>query len=131
MKLLAFTDMHGSMRAYRKIKKISRLRHPDVLVCAGDLTIFENKLVFFLRELNKIGKPVVIVHGNHEEPGSFDVKLKNIHFIHKKYLIIGNILFLGYGGGGFSTVDNGFKKTGEKFNDIIVISMGSTAATGH
>ncbi len=119
MRILAFTDMHGSKAAYRKIKLNARLHNPDVLACAGDISVFENRLMSFLRELNSIGKPVAIIHGNHEDPGSFNVNLKNIHFIHKKHLIVGNSLFLGYGGGGFSMVDNDFKKTGEKFEDIM------------
>lgn len=119
MKILAFTDMHGSGAAYRKIKTNANLHKPDVLACAGDITIFENKITFWLRKLNSIGKPVVIVHGNHEEPSSFNTNLRNIHFAHKKHFILNNTLFLGYGGGGFSDVDEEFRKTGEKFNDII------------
>src|SRR3989344_6440277 len=119
MKILAFTDIHGSKSALRRISQLTRIHNPDALVCAGDITVFENNLLFFLRKLNSIGKPVVIVHGNHEEPGGFNVNLKNIHFVHKKNFIIGNVLFLGYGGGGFSVVDNGFKKIGERFEKII------------
>ena len=119
MKILAFTDIHGSKSALRKLNQIARIRNPDALVCAGDITIFENNLSFCLRKINSIGKPVIIVHGNHEEPSSFNVNLKNIYFIHKKHFIIDGVLFLGYGGGGFSKVDNDFKKTGKKFGEIL------------
>lgn len=119
MKILAFTDTHGSKAAFRRINRMTRIHNSDAIVCAGDITIFENNLSFFLRKLNRMEKPVIIVHGNHEEPGSFEVNLVNIHFIHKKHFILNDILFFGYGGGGFSVVDNGFKKIGERFEEIL------------
>jgi len=108
MKLLAFVDMHGSHKALEKIKAQSK--QSDILVCAGDISIFENNLDKLFFELNKLNKPVLIIPGNHESTESINVLTKlfpNIINIDEKGHAIGNYLFFGYGGGGFSMVDMG------------------------
>ena len=120
MKILAFVDTHGSIKALRKIGK--KAKNADLMVCAGDLTIFEQGLNYFLGRLNKMNGKVLFVHGNHE--GEEDAKkscslFRNIEFIHKKHLIIGDILFFGWGGGGFSLVDKTFENQTKQFKKII------------
>ena len=124
MKLLAFTDIHGSLLALKRIEHKVKSEKPDLLICAGDISIFEHGIVNILRKLNKLNKKILIVHGNHEDDITF-IKysrlLKNIIFIHKSYYVENNILFLGYGGGGFSMVDKEFEKTAKnKFKKIIM-----------
>lgn len=123
MKILAFTDIHGSLSALKRVEQKARVQNPDLLVCAGDVSIFEQGLISIMRKLNKLNKKIIIIHGNHEDPHIF-VKcaklFKNILFVHKKYLIIDNVVFLGYGGGGFSLVDGGFERiANNKFKQII------------
>ena len=122
MKILAFTDIHGSLFALRKVEQKVKAQKPDLMVCAGDISIFEHGITGILRRLNKLNKQIIVVHGNHEDESTFNKysKLfKNILFIHKKNFIKDNILFLGYGGGGFSLIDKGFEKTSIKFKKII------------
>lgn len=122
MKLLAFTDTHGSLLALRRIEQKTKAQNPDLLVCAGDISIFEHGIVGIIRRLNKSNKKIIIVHGNHEDDSTFKklAKLfKNIIFIHKTHFICNNSLFLGYGGGGFSIVDREFEKISAKFKKII------------
>lgn len=123
MKLLAFTDLHGSLLALRRIEQKVKTQNPDLLICAGDISIFEHGIVGIMRRLNKLNKKIIMIHGNHEDASTF-IKLsklfKNIIFIHKNYFIEDDILFLGYGGGGFSIVDKEFEKTANtKFKKII------------
>ncbi len=120
MKIFAFVDMHGSLKAMEKIKK--QAKKADIIVCAGDISIFENNIGWFLFELNKLNKPILIIPGNHEDDQ--DLKeltnmFENIKDIHKKTFIKENCLFLGYGGSGFSMVDKEFIKTAKKFEKII------------
>ena len=65
----------------------------------------------------------MIVHGNHEDEKTFmkfSKLFKNIIFIHKNYFIEDNVLFLGYGGGGFSETDKAFEKIANtKFKKLI------------
>ena len=122
MKLLAFTDTHGSLSALRRIEQKTIAQKPDLLVCAGDISIFEHGIINLMRRLNKLNKKIIIIHGNHEDASTY-IKLsrlfKNIIFIHKNYFIEDNILFLGYGGGGFSIVDKEFEKISHKFKELI------------
>ena len=123
MKLLAFTDIHGSLTALRRIEQKVKSQKPDLLVCAGDISIFEHGIAGIIRKLNRLNKKILIVHGNHEDASTF-VKcsrlFKNIIFIHAKHFVEDNIIFFGYGGGGFSNIDKPFEKIAKaKFSKII------------
>ncbi len=64
MKILGFTDMHGSLSALKKLKK--KAKKADIVLCLGDFTIFGDNLIYFLKKINNFGKPVLMIHGNHE-----------------------------------------------------------------
>ena len=122
MKLLAFTDLHLSLLAFKKIKSKMRKEKPELLVCAGDVSIFGEGLDFILKKLNELSKKIVIVNGNHEEDKVMKklcLKCNNLIFIHKKYHKFNGYIFLGYGGEGFSSTDPDFYKTGKQFEKII------------
>jgi len=113
MKLLAFVDIHGSLKALKEIKDKVKRYNPDLIICAGDLSIFENGLDYFVHQLSKIKKPILFIHGNHESEEFFSEVCNlfpNTKFIHKKAHKIDNYIFLGYGGGGFSLEDKQFEK---------------------
>ena len=120
MKILAFVDNHGDQKTLDTVKK--KTNDVDVLVCAGDITIFEDKLKSTIKELADIGKPLIIVHGNHEFATNMSKicsLYENVHFIHEAYCIIDEVLFLGYGGGGFSTIDKKFDDITKEFKKIL------------
>ena len=123
MKILAFTDTHGSLMALKRIEQKVKTQKPDLLVFAGDISIFEHGIFGLMRRLNKLNKKIIIVHGNHEDESTFikcSKLFKNIIFIHKNYFIENDAIFLGYGGGGFSVVDRQFEKIAKtKFKKII------------
>ena len=106
MKILTFVDIHGNKTAVERIVKLAE--KADILVCAGDLTYFGENLNKILKRLEKIKKPLLIIHGNHETEEQFkkaEKKFKFIKFIHNKLYTINNYSFFGYGGGGFKTED--------------------------
>jgi len=118
MKILAFVDLHGSTASLRKI--IKRAKKPDIkiIINAGDHTLFNEKHRLILKELNKIGKPVLIVHGNHEsekQTRNLCKEFKNCIFIHNKLYKKNSYVFFGWGGGGFSLIDREFEKAEKKF----------------
>lgn len=116
MKVLFFIDTHGSPNAMKTIKE--KAKDADVLVCGGDFTIFENDMARILREFNDFGKPVLLIHGNHETSSSVMIEceqLKNLHFIHKNYYVVEDLVFYGFGGGGFSVRDESFTEAAESF----------------
>ncbi|MBW2970689.1 metallophosphoesterase [Candidatus Woesearchaeota archaeon] len=102
MKILAFVDIHGSFKLLDELEP--KAAEADVLVSAGDISRFEMELDKILGKVNSFGKPVLIIHGNHENPKVLEDAcrgFKNIIFAHKKAQIINNMLFLGFGGLGF------------------------------
>lgn len=122
MKALIFTDLHLSDLAMKKLRWKTILYRPDLLICAGDITIFEEGLDLMLEKINKLNKKTLIIHGNHEDASVFKKKCekyKNLIFLHKQHHKHNDCLFFGYGGGGFSLTDPGFYSTGEKFSKII------------
>src|SRR3989338_2088533 len=111
MRILAFSDVHNSESALRAIEK--KAKKADLLACAGDFTYFEEGMARVLRRLNSFGKTVVLVHGNHEEPGNVKKlcsSLKNINFVHKKTLRINGYAFVGHGGEGFALESKAFER---------------------
>ena len=123
MKILAFTDIHGSYSALRRIEQKAKSQNIDAIVCTGDITIFQNGIRFILGRLNKLGKKVIMVHGNHEDEKTFrkySKFLHNIIYIHERHFTLKDKVFLGYGGGGFSDVDEKLEHIAKsKFKKII------------
>ena len=119
MKILSFTDMHESLNALNRLKKASK--NVDVIVCCGDISIFEGGLEFMMEELSAIKKEIIVIHGNHEDAKNMKklCNAKNVHFIHKNKKKIDDVLFIGYGGGGFDFEDPGFEKMVPKFEKWI------------
>ena len=112
MILLAFVDLHEHAPFLKVLKR--KAKKCDVILCAGDMSIFENDLAGMVKEIASFGKPVYIINGNHEEVSNVRKeceKYKNVHFVHKKVAKLDKeIALFGYGGGGFSFTDKGFEK---------------------
>lgn len=114
MKILAFSDIHGDLSTLERFKKVVKQKKIDVVLCAGDFTFFENHIEIMMKKLSELGTEVLLIHGNHEYDEVVKIlvkKYKNLHFIHKKAKKIGDFIFIGYGGGGFSLKDSEFVKT--------------------
>lgn len=89
MRLLAFVDLHGDAAILKKLVKRAQKDDIDVVVCAGDFTVFESQMHYMLKKLEKIGKKVVMVPGNHEMPEVLREALKrykNFVYLHKKIM---------------------------------------------
>lgn len=116
MKLFAFVDTHGNLSKINALKEKSK--GADLVICAGDLTMFESNLNGFLKVLDGLGPRVLIVHGNHEEELTLKRACKpqpKIFDIHKEIFKTKDYVFMGFGGGGFSMVDEEFENLEEKF----------------
>lgn len=124
MRALFFVDTHGSSSKMRRI--IEKSKDVDLIVCAGDFTVFETDMKKILHELDSIGKPVLIIHGNHETASGVMIgceQLENVIFIHRTYYIYNDFIFYGHGGGGFSIRDEKFTNDSKKFiEDLTMLS---------
>ena len=135
MKILAFSDLHGNKRALNIL--LQKAKHSDIIICAGDISIFSNNLKKIISRFKITKKPLIIIPGNHEHPK----ELNKINFpflinLHKKVHRINNILFIGYGTDGFSLKDKKFEafinkiKPKIKTNDkVILITHGPSYGT--
>ncbi len=127
MRLLAFTDIHANLDAIKILSEKAKSFHCELLVCAGDISWFGEGSKEMLAALNKIGLPIMLIHGNHEddeELAELAKQYKNIRWIHKDTHEYKGYLFMGFGGGGFSSTEPEFvkfaKKHKEKKNIILV-----------
>jgi len=137
MKILAFTDTHGSDKALKGVKK--KAKNVDLIICLGDFTIFGHNQKRILKKINSLGKKILLLHGNHEviREVKKDLKdLKNIKFMHNNIHKEGKILFLGWGGGGFALKEPDFKDLVKKFkakkkkdNKIVLLTHGPPYGT--
>ncbi len=119
MKILAFTDIHGDISALKVISKLAKKENPEVLVCAGDISIFGRDLKKLISILD-IGIPLLIIPGNHETQTELNQAIKDLDFVknmHLKSKKINNTLFIGCGGGGFSPLHTPFEKSEKKFSE--------------
>ncbi len=120
MRVLAFVDIHGSLKALEALKR--KAKQADILVCAGDMSIFEQNLDRLLSMINDFGKTVLMIPGNHETEKELKKAcsmFKNIIYIHKGHYRLGDHIFLGYGGGGFALKDPEFEAQAKRFEKLI------------
>jgi len=129
MKILAFADLHSNLPSLRKLQDKAKNSKPDVILCAGDFTVFQSHIEEMMKKLNRLGK-VYLIHGNHEIESKIrklSKKFKNIEFVHKKIADLGDCLLVSHGGGGFSEKDKEFetfiKKNAKKLKDKKIILM--------
>ncbi len=118
MKLLAFTDLHLSLTNFAKMEKLAHKEKPDFIVCCGDISIFEQNLDFIIKKLASLKCRVLAINGNHEDEvlmSRLCSRYPNINFIHRKSYVYGNYQFFGYGGDGFSYIDEDFEHLAKSF----------------
>ncbi|MFC1769265.1 metallophosphoesterase [Nanoarchaeota archaeon] len=132
MKVCVFSDLHSSFKSLKSVEKLGK--KSDIIVCAGDISMFESRLRDILSRLNRIKKPVYIIPGNHEREGNLRKLCKNyryIRYLHGRVFIIDELVLIGFNTSGFSFIDEDFekfmkhqKKRLKKFKDkkIVLVS---------
>jgi Icc-related predicted phosphoesterase len=125
MKILAFVDLHSKPRSpeyvnfYTSLKYVKDLKakvkkhKPDVVVCAGDVSLFENHIDEIMKRISKIHKKILMIPGNHET-GAVMRKIcsfyDNLVFINKKAVKVGDYFFVGFSGEGFLRRDQDLER---------------------
>jgi len=110
MKILIFVDYHNHHHNYPLLAQ--KAKEADIIICAGDFTIFEMDMEPTLRTFEEWGKPIYIIHGNHEGEEELEElceRLEHTIFIHNKEVEINDVRLIGWGGGGFNTKDKGLE----------------------
>lgn len=99
MRILAFSDLHGDAEAARRIVVASAAA--DVVVGAGDFGIRGEGAAETIRLLASCRVPVVLVHGNHDDPGetlAVCERHAGLHYLHGGVLELAGMNFFGLGG---------------------------------
>jgi len=68
-KVLAFTDPHGDVQDARTLVDLAIRERPDLIVCAGDFSLFGNNWRGLFETLCLLGRRVLLVGGNHDSDG--------------------------------------------------------------
>jgi uncharacterized protein len=111
MNILAFADTHARKSSLKKLVK--KARHADVLVCAGDLSLFGEGLQESTELLANLGKPLLVIPGNHENKKDIEALtalFPHVIPLHGKTHTLDEVVFFGYGEGGFSFIEPGMEK---------------------
>ena len=122
MKILLFSDTHNDTGSVIRLVERARKEKVDVVIGGGDVADFEKEYEKIVKLLAALNIPVLLVHGNHEGvgmPRKIAARFKNVYFLHEEYKSINNVLFVGYGGGGFATSDPDIDEFGKKFEKEI------------
>ena len=111
MKAYCFSDYHDEEELLPKMRRLAAAA--DIVISAGDHTIFEHKQASILKEFASWKKPVYLIHGNHESLESLKEackRHKDLHVIHGEEVVIRGARLLGWGGGGFTSHDRELEK---------------------
>lgn len=101
MRILAASDLHGDIKAAEKLAEKAKREKPDLIVLAGDLTIFGDGLEGLLGPLSSVKKKIAVIPGNHDsEADIFFLKKRYpdiIYDLHSYAFKIGDVGFFGCG----------------------------------
>ena len=86
MKILAASDIHGDQQNIEELVKLAEKEKVDAIILAGDLTFGESSLVGIVGPFKKIGKPIMLIPGNHETPATVDFLCKKYAPQRKKHI---------------------------------------------
>lgn len=120
--ILVAGDIHGDTGLVKKLAKRAKKENVDLIILAGDITMWENDTKNLIGPFAKLKKPVLLLHGNHESLATIDFlsemyspNTKNLHGY--SFMTKNNVGIFGAGGGdfGFSPMsEKGFFKTLKK-----------------
>ncbi|MCW1294204.1 MAG: metallophosphoesterase [Candidatus Parvarchaeota archaeon] len=101
MKILAASDLHGDIKAAERLAEKAKKEKPDLIVLAGDLTIFGGGLEGLLGPFIDVKKKIAVIPGNHDsEADIFFLKKRYpdmIYDLHNYAFKIGDVGFFGCG----------------------------------
>lgn len=101
MKILAASDIHADIKVVQKLAEKAKREDVDLIILAGDLSIFEEGLEGLLKPLTKLNKKIAIIPGNHEsEADIFMLKRQYpdmVYDLHQYAFKIKNVGFFGCG----------------------------------
>jgi uncharacterized protein len=137
LRILAAGDIHGNSNLTKKLAEKAKKEKVDLVILAGDLTNFEKASKGTIGNFIKIGKPILILHGNHESIATTDFLSQmypNTKNLHGYSFSKGDVGIFGCGGtnfgfspmtekGFFETLKKAHKGIKEKKKKLMVTHM--------
>lgn len=99
MRLLAFSDLHRDVETTRTLLRAAT--DADAIVVAGDFATQGVGARDTLDVLAKSSVPVVVVHGNHDDPAeivALCAQSETLHYLHGTQVVLHGKVFFGLGG---------------------------------
>jgi len=132
-KILAIGDIHGDTGLVKRLAEKAVKEEVDLVILAGDLTMFENSLKNLIGPFAKAKKQVLLIPGNHESVATIDFltemysNTKSIHGYSFKKEDLG-IFGAGSAEGGINTIKDSeifdlLKKGHEEIKDSLKTIM--------
>ena len=134
-KILVAGDIHGDTGLIKKLAQKAKKQNVDLVIFTGDFTFFHNHPKNLIGPFAKIKKPVLLIHGNHEnfETSDFLSQLySNAKNLHGYSFIKNNVGIFGAGGAidfnitekeMFNTLEKAHKKVKDSKKKIMVTHM--------
>lgn len=101
MRILAASDIHGDRKATELLAKRAKKEKVDLVIIAGDLSIFGNGLEGLLKPFADVNKKVAIIPGNHDSEADIFMLKKRypdiLYDLHSYAFKIGEVGFFGCG----------------------------------
>ncbi|MFP4424238.1 MAG: metallophosphoesterase [Candidatus Woesearchaeota archaeon] len=120
MKILAVADPHGDAKAMVEIKK--KAKEAELILVAGDFTLFEHDIKRIMKEYDQLKKPVLMIQGNHEDPHivkKLCEKSKNLIYADETIYEHDGLQVISIEGNGFLQHDEYF----EQIADILKVAI--------
>lgn len=118
MRFLTFVDVHENKKLRRQLVKRAGEKDVDFVLSAGDFSTFGRGLQAFLDDFRICHKRLYLIPGNHEEKFDFEELLRpfpHCFNLHQQAIEMGDYVFLGYGGNGFSQHDEHFRRVAREW----------------
>src|SRR4030042_922425 len=104
-KILAAGDIHGDTGLAKKLAEKAKKENVDLVILAGDLTMFDTNTKNLVGPFVKLKKPVLLLHGNHESLATIDFLTElyspNAKNLHGYSIIKNDVGIFGAGGADF------------------------------
>jgi hypothetical protein len=101
MKILAASDIHGDIKAVEKLARKAKKEDAELVILAGDLSIFGNGLEGLLKPFSDVNKKVAIIPGNHDSEADIFMLKKRypdiLYDLHNYAFKVGDVGFFGCG----------------------------------
>lgn len=124
-KILTASDIHGNKRTIERLAKKAEEEKVDLIILAGDLTLWDMEAKGLISPFAKLKKPILVIPGNHDSPELVEFlsqKYPQTKNLHGYSISVNGLGIFGVGGANFGntslTEEEFFNKLEKAHNKI-------------